>query len=327
MQELSVKSDKAPLEAQVSASVMDPVRAFSPGGITSFFEPYRLRQSQLPREARSAARGGGFTTERGTTTRITAKRSRSNRIQIFLNKRPANDCHTTEAVARLLLEQTDRRFAVKIEHDVAIPIGAGYGASAAGALSAALAMNELLGLGLTFDQVGFFAHLAEIRCKTGLGTVGPLMVGGCILQKEGGPPGICRIDRIPVRPSYRIISGCYGPIPTSEVLKSKSVSRRIGKEGRKTMESILSKPSLDNFLHSSEEFARKIGFMTERIERLIKAARRMGAVGATQNMLGEAFHAIVEEDQTEELLERLRVLMPMSRLFSTAIDFEGARLL
>jgi len=306
---------------------MGPVRAFSPGGITSFFEPYRLIQDQLPRDLRMAARGGGFTTKRGTTTCVTAKRARSNRIHISLNKKPTHDCYTTETVARLLLKQTDQRFAVKIEHNISIPVGAGYGASAAGALSAALAMNESLGLGLTYDQVGLFAHLAEVKCKTGLGTVGPLMVGGCILQREGGPPGLCRIDRIPIRPSYRIVSGCYGPTPTSDVLNSKPISRRIGKEGRKALASILSKPSLDNFLRNSEEFASRIGFMTERIERLITATKGMGAVGAAQNMLGEAFHAVVEEDLTGEILERLRGLMPGGRLFSVGIDFEGARLL
>jgi len=110
-------------------------------------------------------------------------------------------------------------------------------------------------------------------------------------------------------------------------LNSKPISRRIGKEGRKAMASILSRPSLDNFLRNSEEFASRIGFMTERIERLITATKGMGAVGAAQNMLGEAFHAVVEEDLTGEILGRLRGLMPGGRLFSVGIDFEGARLL
>ncbi len=307
---------------------MGPVKAFCPGGITSFFEPYRMRRlGQIPENLRAAARGGGFTIEKGTTTCVSARRARKNRIEVYINNEPTRNAYTTETVAKLLLKQTDRRFALKIEHEVEVPIGAGYGASATGALSAALAMNELLTLGLTFNEVGFFAHTADIKCRTGLGTVGPLLVGGCVIQKEGGPPGLCRIDRIPIKPSYMIISGCYGPISTRKILDSKTIIKKIGQEGRRTMHLILKKPNLRNFLQLSEDFAFRVGFMTERVERLIEAARRAGSVGATQNMLGEAFHAVVEEDLAEEVLVALRDLIPDGRLFSTRIDFEGARLL
>jgi len=308
---------------------MGSAKAFSPGGITSFFEPYELRpvSERLPATLRLAARGGGFTITRGTTTCVTAHHARDNRIEILVNKRPCDDCYTTEAVANLLLKRTDKKFAVRIEHDITLPVGAGYGTSAAGALSTALAMNDLLGLDMTFDDLGFLAHTAEVRCKTGLGTVGPLMVGGCIVQREGGPPGLCRIDRIPLKPSYRIISGCYGPISTRNVLRSKMVFREIGREGRRAMRSIVSRPNLRNFLQASEEFASRVGFMTERVERLIAMAKLNGAVGATQNMLGEAFHAVVEEPQVEEVMKALRKAVPSRKLFTSRIDFEGARLL
>jgi len=308
---------------------MGSAKAFSPGGITSFFEPHELRpvSKGLPATLLMAARGGGFTTARGTTTSVTAHRARDNRIEILINKRPCDNCYTTEAVASLLLKRTDKKFTVRIEHDITIPVGAGYGTSAAGALSTALAMNDLLGLNMTFDDLGFFAHAAEMRCETGLGTVGPLMVGGCIVQREGGPPGLCRIDRIPLKPSYRIISGCYGPISTRTVLRSKTILREIGREGRRAMRSILSRPNLRNFLQASEEFASRIGFMTERVERLIATAKLNGAVGATQNMIGEAFHAVVEEPQAEEVMKALRKAIPTGKLFTSRIDFEGARLL
>jgi pantoate kinase len=153
------------------------------------------------------------------------------------------------------------------------------------------------------------------------------MVGGCIIQREGGPPGVCRIDRIPIKPSYRVISGCYGPISKPRILNSKTISQRIAREGRRTMRSILSRPDLKNFLNQSEDFALKIGFMTERIADNIRTAKRSGAVGATQNMLGDAFHAVVEKDLVEEILEKFRDCIPRGRLFSSQIDFEGARLL
>jgi pantoate kinase len=307
---------------------MDPIAAFSPGGITSFFEPYTLKRTRpFSSDTLMAARGGGFTTRKGTTTCVQVQHSKKNKMHVFINGRLTSAASTTEAVARLLLERTNKRLELRIEHHIAIPTGSGYGTSAAGALSTALALNDLLNLGMTYDEIGLAAHISDIRCRTGLGTVGPLMVGGCIIQREGGPPGVCRIDRIPIKPSYRLISGCYCPISKPRILNSKIISQRIAREGRRTMRSILSRPDLKNFLNQSEEFALKIGFMTERIADNIRTAKRSGSVGATQNMLGDAFHAVVEKDLVEEILEKFRDCFPRGRLFSSQIDFEGARLL
>jgi len=62
------------------------------------------------------------------------------------------------------------------------------------------------------------AHKAEIECKTGLGTVVPLTVGGFILTVKPGGPGYALIDRIPISPDYRLIVGFCGSIYTKEVL-------------------------------------------------------------------------------------------------------------
>ena len=227
---------------------MPLIKSFCPGGVTSFFEPYKLRLPEnLTKDLNIVARGGGFTLRKGTSTWVKASRSRTNKINIFIRKRPTENFQTTKTVTELLLKKTDRKYRIKINHNIDLPIGAGYGTSAAGALSAALALNEALGLGMTFDELGFYAHVAEIRCRTGLGTVGPQMVGGCIIQREGGPPGLCKIDRIPIHPSYRIVSGYIGPISTSRVLSSATLYKIIGSEGRKTMKIILSNPTLRNF--------------------------------------------------------------------------------
>jgi pantoate kinase len=307
---------------------MPIIKSFCPGGVTSFFEPYKLRSTKkkLAKELEIGARGGGFTLKKGTTTWVKVSRSRTNRISIFLRKKSTENFHTTKTVTELLLKKTARKYHIIINHNIDLPIGAGYGTSAAGALSTALAMNEALGLGMTFDELGFYAHVAEIRCKTGLGTVGPQMVGGCIIQREGGPPGLCKIDQIPINRSYRVVSGYIGPISTSTILSSSTLYKKIGSEGRKTMQDILSNPTLTNFLTKSEHFASNIGLMTERIRRLIKITKENGAIGATQNMLGEAFHGIVDIQRVPEILHVLNSHDPLSKFFSTAIDFEGARL-
>ena len=96
------------------------------------------------------------------------------------------------------MSKADRAFDVTVNHRVDVPIGAGFGSSAAGALTTSLALSNALDLHLTYNQLGRIAHVAEVQCKTGLGTVGPLMLGGCVLTVEPGAPGTSIIDRIPI---------------------------------------------------------------------------------------------------------------------------------
>ena len=163
---------------------------------------------------------------------------------------------------------------VIIKHAVDVPIGAGFGSSAAGALSTALALSNALGLKLTYNQLGRIAHAAEVKCKTGLGTVGPIMLGGCILTVEPGAPGIGVIDRIPLSADYAVVTGVFGSTPTKQVLSSPEKREIINLWGRKTLEAILAEPSVENFLVCCREFAEKAGFMTERTQAIGASCRQ-----------------------------------------------------
>ena len=107
-----------------------------------------------------------------------------------------------------------------LNHEIEVPIGTGFGTSAGGALTAGLALKEALDLPLTYNQIGKIAHVAEIECQTGLGTVSSLTsTGGCVLVVEPGAPGICQIDRIPITPDYMVVAGfTQSNIPNKTVL-------------------------------------------------------------------------------------------------------------
>ena len=90
---------------------------------------------------------------------------------------------------------------------------------------------------MTYNRLGRIAHVAEVQCKTGLGTVGPLMLGGCVITVEPGAPGISIIDRIPISGDYVVVAGVFGPTPTKQVLSSAEKRREINRWGRR-----LSKP-------------------------------------------------------------------------------------
>lgn len=275
------------------------------------------------------ARGGGFVIQKGVHTRVEISEAKTDStVEVYINGRLAPEAETSRTVAQSLLARSDEKRKVTIEHKVDVPIGAGFGSSAGGALGTALALSQALDLRLTYNQLGRIAHVAEIKCKTGLGTVGPIMLGGCILTVEPGGPGIGVIDRIPLSPDHVVVAGTFDAMPTKSVLLSSSEKRaRVSCCGRETLDAILEEPSLENFLACCLKFATKTRFMTPRVRKLVRIADEAGAIGAAQNMVGEAVHALTREENAERVAEAFKQVLPEERILTARIDFQGARLL
>ncbi|MBS7632298.1 hypothetical protein KEJ15_01575 [Candidatus Bathyarchaeota archaeon] len=308
---------------------MKEAQAFSPAGISSFFEICDTKKNGNPilDLEKVGARGGGFGIQKGVTTHVHVSEAENNKIQVFINNKISPEAKTTQTVAKDLLDKASRKYHVVIKHKVEIPIGAGFGSSAAGALTTALALSKTLDLHLTYNQLGRIAHTAEVKCKTGLGTVGPLMLGGCIITLEPGAPGIAVIDRIPITEDHVIVAGIYGPIPTVNVLSSREKRAAVNRWGRKTLEMILDEPSLENFMKCCYSFAVQTGFMTERLQRLVRLAEHAGAVGAAQNMVGDAVHALTTSDNAEKVAQAFKRVLPSENILVANVDVHGARLL
>ena len=303
-------------------------KAFSPAGISSFFEicdktPDGKTISDLERVG---ARGGGFVINKGVHTQVEILEAKNTSIKVYINGKLAPEAETSRTVAETLLAKIEEKRRVKISHKVEVPIGAGFGSSAAGALGVALALSEALDLKLTCNQLGKIAHAAEVKCKTGLGTVGPIMLGGCILTVEPGAPGIGIIDRLPLSSAYSVVTGTFDSVSTKQVLSSPETRQNINRWGSKTLEAIMEEPSVENFLVCCLDFAEKTGFMTSRTKKLVKLAEKAGAVGSAQNMVGEAIHALVTKENAENIAEAFRQILPNERVLKTEIDFQGARL-
>jgi pantoate kinase len=110
------------------------------------------------------------------------------------------------------------------------------------------------------------------------------------------------------------------------VLTSAERRREVNRYGRKTLEAILAEPTLENFLACCWDFAEKAGFATERVRQLVRLAEKAGAVGAAQNMVGEAVHAVAHEENAERIAEAFKQLLPNEKILVAKIDLQGARL-
>jgi pantoate kinase len=304
-------------------------RAFSPAGITSFFEICdRTPDGKMLTDPELiGARGGGFSPENGVSTDVVAEDAEETQVQVFINGLCCPEAETTLSVVEMLTEKISEPYSITIKHDVNVPVGAGFGSSAAGALGAALALNKVLNLNLTYNQLGKIAHAAEIKAKTGLGTVGPLLYGGCGLAIEPGAPGVACVDRVPVSVDHRLVVGTFKPYPTKELLSSDEKRAIINEWGRKTLKKILADASLENFMKCSKQYAIGTGFATSRVKKLMDLSEKAGAVGAAQNMVGEAVHALVTVDHVDAVYEAFRTVLPEEKIITAKIDFQGARLI
>jgi pantoate kinase len=305
-------------------------KAFAPAAISSFFEIHDTEGNKpIIDLEKVGARGGGFGIQKGVLTKVTIREAeKSSSINVFINSKPALEAKTSRKVIEILLREKNAKYDVTVEHQIEVPIGTGFGTSAGGALTAGLALKEALDLPLTYNQIGKIAHVAEIECQTGLGTVSSLtFTGGCVLVVEPGAPGICQIDRIPISPDYMVVAGFFeSNILKKTVLTDPEKKQVINRYGKKTLEAILAEPTLENFLDCCWNFSQKAGFATENVRQLVKLAKKAGAVGAAQNMIGEAVHALVLKENANEVVEAFKQVLPSEKIIVSKIDFQGARL-
>jgi pantoate kinase len=304
-------------------------KAFAPGAISCFFEIHDTTADGTPitNLEQVGARGGGFGLQKGVHTKVTVEEAPANNIQVFINSQPTLEAKTTENVTQTLLNHTRKKFRVTVKHQIDFPVGMGFGTSAGGALTTGLALKETLDLPLTGNQIGKIAHISEIKCQTGLGTVSSLTVGGgLILVTEPGAPSICQIDRIPISPDYVVVAGFYDSKIPKTILTSPERKLQINRYGKKTLKQIFAKPTLKNFLASCWDFAQNAGFATDNVRQLVNLANKAGAVGATQNMIGEAVHAVVLEENAFSVAEAFKQVLPNEQIITAKIDFQGARL-
>ena len=304
-------------------------KAFAPAAISSFFQIHDSQNGKpITDLEKKGAIGGGFGVEKGVKTIVTVKEEEKNSIEVFINSKSAVEAKTTKNVVEKLIARTSANYAIKVEHEIDVPIGMGFGTSAGGALTAGLALAEAISLPLTYNQIGKIAHVAEIECQTGLGTVSSLTFsGGCVLVVEPGAPGICQLDRIPLSSDYVIVAGYLQSIIPKTILSSPEKKRQINSYGKKALDAILAEPSLENFMECCWRFAQKAGFATDGIRQLVAAAKKAGAVGATQNMIGEAVHAVVLEENANSVAQAFKQALPSQQVLVSKIDFQGVRLI
>ncbi len=262
--------------------------------------------------------GAGVNIEQGVTTRVSLKKGLKKMASISLNGRPLRNPIVSRMVIDDFLNRDGHSWHVRVNHRCRLPVGSGYGTSGAGAASLSLALNDALGNPFSRNGALAIAHIAEVKAKTGLGTVASVSRGGLAVRLKPGAPGVGEVRRLPLRTSQRVVSGSFGPILTKRVLSSRTLRTRVNFCSGRLVASLLKRPDGQNFVRLSRTFAECLGIISLRLRRFLDLADMRGRLGSMM-MIGDGAFCLVSSDLVPVIvgLMRLAGLSPVvSRIYA-----------
>jgi len=303
---------------------MKIARAFSPCHITGFFQIFDQSADPL----RVGSKGAGVSLSRGVKTTAKVEEALKDSSEVKINGVVSSSAEVSQRVIKAAVTRSEKhgRLRVAVEHYAKTPIGAGFGASGAAALSLALALNEVLDLGMSRIEAAQLAHVAEVECKTGLGTVLAETFGGVEIRVKPGAPGIGEIKQIPIAKNTVVVCVSFGPLSTKRLLSDEETRKRVNTFGGELAEKLAEHPELDSFLESSRQFAEHLGLISSKVKRVLAATDQTHHI-CSMPMFGESVFGLTDRDSAEELLRIFRKNGPGGQIFTSDIDFKGARVL
>lgn len=291
--------------------------AFSPGHITGFFE--KPENKKLNTDLLSyGSKGAGFSFKKGVTTSVELYKSKKKWYEISINNSLTTNAEVSKWVVQYYLDKFDFNFYIKINHFIDIPIGYGLGTSGAGALSLTYALNKALNINLSKEYAAQIAHIAEIECNTGLGTVISEFYGGLEIRTSFGAPGIGKLTKIELN-NYKAIILCISPLSTNQILTN--YSNNANSLGEKMVEQLLLSKDVNFFLRMSHQFADFLGLTKGICAKPIEELKRLG-VDSSMGMFGETIFTLVPPNEVSSVTSVLKKFP--GTLIVSDIDNRGA---
>lgn len=254
------------------------VTAFCPGHISGYFK--RVNGAT---PASTGSLGAGIVIDSGVTATVT----RSNRTLIRVCCMDKRGKIRNQADGSPLIESVMKKLGVtaSVITQCSLPIGAGFGLSAAALLSTLTAVNRLYSLNLADRDIALLAHEAEVQHRTGLGDVAACQAGGWVVRNGPGIDAHIHRRYDLTRPVYAV---SFGPIHTPSVLGSPQQMERVTSAFPRRV------PHNGEDLFSvSQQFALKSGLATEQVIEVIRSCNSAG-VPVSMTMLGNGVFAYGE---------------------------------
>lgn len=248
--------------------------------------------------------GIGCTINKGARVKIEP----SFHTKIFFNRKEVNFPTVRYAISQL----TQKPIHVYITSP--LPLGFGFGLSAASTLASLLATNQYFFLKKTREELIKIAHIAEIINHTGLGSVGTQITGGFLMKNSPGIP--VDYTRLPFegKTVYAII---IDKLETPSILKDKRILECVNEAADYTIKKIkkIKSITLAEIFDISFAFAEESTILKEeKILSLIKKIKSKGG-HATMAMLGQVVLSDIKPNfETKYHIEKLTISNDVVRL-------------
>lgn len=257
------------------------VSVFMPAHITGFFS---IENNDNP--LKNGSCGAGFLLDRGVETTL------KDSSEFKTNVNQGSDIVINEVLKYFNIEDS-----FEITQDIQFPIGAGFGTSAASALSLSLALNEFFDCGYSKNECGQIAHKAEVSLGGGLGDVIGQTGSGLVLRTRPGAPGVGKIKSF--EEDIYVATKFFGKIDTASVIRNPEHKKIISVNGCKCLDSFKKNSSVENFLRLSYEFSLNTKLMTNEVQSLADYFNSCDDIlGASMAMLGNTVFAFADNESS-----------------------------
>ena len=314
------------------------ISVFVPSHITGFFSIFDNENPLL-----KGSLGAGVLLDKGVITEIESNED-SEVLSIFINGK--KDDYNEVIILRTIelmkkdLKEKDISFNLEniiLNQTIQVPIGCGFGTSAASAIGTAICINEFFDLGLSIEECGQYAHLAEVSLGTGLGDVIAELSKGIVLRTKVGAPGFGEVKSlvpqekdgfgvfVGEKSQFYVITKSLGEISTASVIENEKHKKVITDVGLEIQEDFNKKDdgivigskfknkfnvAVDNefneeetikkFMNSSLSFAKKTHLINDDLLKIVHKLHGK-VLGSSMAMLGNTIFAIANEDQKLKL--------------------------
>lgn len=244
------------------------VVAFAPGHISGYF---RRVDASSPENTGSC--GAGVVIDRGVVATVTPA---AKTTVVITDHLPTGDPLIRYGSG--LIEELLAGFGITatVGTVAGMPIGAGFGMSAAAILATLTAADVVFDLGMIPEEIARVAHETEVVHNTGLGDVAAAAGGGAVVRTAPGISGVSRR----YYPDTELCAVTFGSIFTPEIIGSPEQLRRITAAFPTTVPD-----DFAGFMKLSREFTEASGLVTPEVREVLVACDAAGAP-ASMTMLG-----------------------------------------
>ena len=254
---------------------LSSVTAFCPGHISGYF-----RRVNGTDPATTGSIGAGIVINEGVTATVRPGKESAVTVQVRDQEGKIRVAARESPPVSFALDRLG--VTAEVTTVCRLPIGAGFGLSAAALLATLTAANRLFGLERPAEEIAGLAHETEVLFRTGLGDVSACQGGGRVVRASPGIHGNILRSFDLIEPVSAV---SFGPIHTPSVLGSPSQMEQVAAAFPKNQPS-----TVKEFFACCREFSRASGLETPFVQRVLARCDDNG-IAAAMTMLGEGVFA------------------------------------